>query len=272
MLYSDSKRRIVEITKLSGLFQTKGYPKTAQAIHSFTAILKGDKIPGDFLKRLDSVFNLFHKEFEKRIPVGQQYRKDVFEEIANTTLKAITRMGADYPTALLSILPLFQSINRGTKITSQIGVFLSSNKCTDKNVEFHLYCYIYLVFVEGIFDELARILYFLTVASPGNIPSLTDLERMSVYRIRRSLGSPFVFLKQWDDKKHIRNAIGHATATFDPTKDEVRFKDRNWDSGIIPLKDFYRMALELEDAVWAFFYDFLLLKIYDFIASKDPFR
>lgn len=271
-MYPDSKRRIAEIVKLSDLFKRNGYTKTATDILSFASILKGDNIPSDFLKRLDSVFKTFHIEFEKKIPVGQKYRKDVFEEIADTTLKAIARLGKDYPKALLTIYPLFQTINSGQKITQQIGNFINSNKCGDKNVRFHLYCYTYLVTVEGIFDEFARVLYFLTVASPSNLPSLNSLRSMTVNTIRDQLESPFVFLKEWDDKRHIRNAIGHATASYDPVKEEVQFIDRRWDSGIIPLKEFIKMALELEDSIWAFFYDFLLLKIYDFIVSKNPFQ
>ena len=92
MLYSDSERRIAEIVKLSDLFKQNGYLKTAKDILSFTTILEGDNIPSDFLKRLDSVFKVFHIDFEKKIPVGQEYRKDVFEEIANTTLGAIGRL------------------------------------------------------------------------------------------------------------------------------------------------------------------------------------
>ena len=125
---------------------------------------------------------------------------------------------------------------------------------------------------EGIFDELARILCFLTVASPSSLPSVNSLESMTVNTIRSQLGSSFVFLRKWDDKRHIRNAIGHATAFYDPVKEEVQFIDRSWDSGIIPLKEFVKMALELEDSIWAFFYTFLLLKIYDFIASQNPFQ
>ena len=92
MLYSDSERRIAEIVKLSDLFKQNGYLKTAKDILSFTTILEGDNIPSDFLKRLDSVFKVFHIDFEKKIQVGQEYRKDVFEEIANTTLGAIGRL------------------------------------------------------------------------------------------------------------------------------------------------------------------------------------
>jgi len=181
-------------------------------------------------------------------------------------------MGTDYPQALMSIFPLFQRLNKGQRITREIAEELNRKGIRDKNVIFHLYCYTYLIIVEGIYDELARILYFLTVASPSCVPSLNDLEMMTVKTIKTKLGTTPVFLKKWDDKKHIRNAIGHARADYDSTKDEVQFKDRSWDSGIIPLKEFIKMALELESSIEAFLYTFILLKIYDFVVSKNPFQ
>lgn len=272
MLHSDSKRRIAEITKLSDLFKHNGYKKTATHILSFANILKGDSIPDDFLERLGSVFEVFHVEFQKKIPIGQEYRKAVFEEIAQTTISAIERLGTAYPKALMTIFPLFRDLNRGLKITQQIGSFINSGKCRDENVQFYLRCYTYLITVEGIFDELARILYFLTVASPSNLPSPNSLKQMEVHTIRKRLKRSFVFLKEWDDKKHIRNAIGHATAPYDPRRNEVQFIDRSWKLGPIPSKEFYKMALELEDSIWAFHYVFLLLRIFDYIVSPNPFQ
>lgn len=278
MLYPDSQRRISEIVKLADVFQQKGYLKTANKVYTFTDILKGKKIPDDFLKQLESVFDIFHVEFEKKVPVGQDYRKRVFQEIAETMLKAIGRMGTNYAQALLKIFPLFQRLNKGQKITGEIAEELVRKGIKDKNVIFHLHCYTYLIIVEGIYDELARILYFLTVASPCCVPSLQDLEMMKINTIEKKLGTTPVFLENWEDKRHIRNAIGHARADYDSTKDVVQFIDVNmrdgtkWDSGAIPLIEFYKMALELEDTIWAFLYTFILLKIYDFIVSKNPFQ
>jgi hypothetical protein len=282
MLHPDSKRRISEIVKQANLLQKNGYLKTAKEIYTFTNILRGNKIPDDFLKKLELVFDIFHSEFEKKVPVGQNYRKEVFQEIADTTLEAIGRMGTGYPQALIGILPLFERLKKGQKITGEIAEEFERARAgkgiRDKNVIFHLYCYTYLIIVEGIYDELARILYFLTVASPSCVPSLQDLEMMTVKTIKRRIGTTPVFLRKWDDKNHIRNAIGHARADYDSTKDEVQFIDINmrdgtrWDSGIIPMKEFLRMALELEDSIQAFLYTFILLKIFDLIVSKNSFQ
>ena len=278
MLYPDSKRRISELVKISDLFKQRGYLRTAKEVTVFINILKGKKIPNDFLKKLESIFDIFHVEFEKKVIVGQTYRKDVFREISDTTLNAISRLKTDYPKTLMTIFPLFQRLNKGQKITGQIGEELTHKTIKDKNVIFHLHCYTYLIIIEGIYDELTRILYFLNVASPNFIPSLADLKLMSVYEIQRKLGTKPVFLKKLADKKHIRNAIGHATTYYDSKNDVVQFINihpktgAKWDSGLIPLQEFHKMALELEDTISAFLYIFVLLKIYDFIASNNPFQ
>jgi len=61
-----TQRRIAEIVKLSDLFRHNGYTKTAKDISSFANILEGNHIPSDFLKRLDSVFRVFHIDSRKR--------------------------------------------------------------------------------------------------------------------------------------------------------------------------------------------------------------
>jgi len=174
MLYPDSEKRIEDINRIAELFEHRIYPETAREVRAFIEILKGDKIPTDFLKKLDSLFELHQKEFEAEVPVGQTYRKRCFEEIKEIVFKAIGRLGSDYPKVILTIHPLLQGLNSANKITSSIADELASKKIADKTVVFHLVCYAYLIFVEGIFDELARVLYFLAVADKTNVPKLEE--------------------------------------------------------------------------------------------------
>jgi len=277
MLYPNSEKRIEDINRIAELFEHKRYPETAKEVRTFIEILKGDKIPIDFLKKLDSLFDLHQKEFEVNLPVGQSYRKRCFEEIKEIVFKAISRLGSDYPKVILTIHPLLQRLNSANKITGSIADELASKRITDKTVVFHLYCYAYLVFVEGIFDELARVLYFLAVADKTNVPKLEDLEKMTVWDILANLKTTPVFLERWDEKNHIRNAIGHARANHNSANDKVHFIDTDkhgvitWDSNDIPFSKFVEMALELEDSLTAFLDIFILLKIYDFISSTNPY-
>ena len=86
-------------------------------------ILKIERAILNFLGRMSGVATVMN-EYVKKVPIGQKYRSAVFEEILKSTLTAIKKLGKDYPRALMSIYPIFQRINQGTKITGQIGEFL----------------------------------------------------------------------------------------------------------------------------------------------------
>ncbi len=279
MLHPDSEKRILEMIKVATIFEELGCFRTGERIRSFINILDEKEIPGDYPNELESLFALFHKEFEERLPVGKNFRKRVFQEIVETVLGSIKRMGfSAFHHALLIIYPIMQKLTKVRKITREIAEELGRNGISDKNVVFHLRCYTYLIIVEGMCDELARILYFLKIISPGEVPNLNDLETMTIWNILNRSESIPVFLENWEVKNHIRNAIGHARVNYDSTKDEVQFIDINmrdgteWDSGIIPLKEFYKMALELEDSIAAFSHTFMLLRINDLIVSKNPYQ
>lgn len=278
MLYPDSKRRISDILEASKLFKEKGYVKTATRIHSYIEILRGTETPENFLKELESLFAIFHREFERKLTVGQHYRKRIFQEVVRIVMQAVKRMGSAFPQALLEVYPIFQRLSIGRGIVGAIAEEIMCGGISDKNVIFHLRCYTYLIIVEGIYDELSRLLHFLTVISPTNVLALKDLENLTVWEIMRQFGTRPVFLEDWEDKNHVRNAIGHARADYDPAKDTVQFTDINmrdgtkWNSGVIPATKFYEKALELEDSIAAFYYTFMLLRMYDLILSKNPYQ
>ena len=137
MLYPDSDRRIADINKIADLFNEKGYQRTSKEILDFAEILREKQIPLDFLKRLDSLFNLFQNEFAESLSIGQDYRKRCFGEIKETVLKAIRRMGVvTYSQALLVIFPLLRKLNHARRITGEIGEALKGKMISDKNVIF----------------------------------------------------------------------------------------------------------------------------------------
>lgn len=274
LLYIDSKKRIENLKTISNTFQEKGCPNTSAEVLKLIPILEGDKVPGDFLKNWNSLFDILGKDFEDSVNVGQAYRKKCYEYIRNTTFEAHKRMGKDFPAALLTIHPLFQKVNVQNSITGSIADLLGSKSATEPIVKFHLHCYAYLVFMEGIFDELSRILYFLAVVNPTNIPPLATLDNTSPQNIIDALGTAPVFLEKWSEKNHIRNSIAHARAIYDPKADIAQFTDIyrgtiTYDSGPIKLSDFVQKALEIEDTLRAFYSIFLLLSVHDLILVKD---
>jgi len=245
---------------------------TANEISSFAEILRLKEVSPDFLKNLDRLFNIFEKEFVESLPVGRSYRKRCFAEIEELVFKAIGRMQPVFSQAILQLHPILISLNHGRQMTGYIAEELEKGMIQDRRIVFHLYCYAYLIMVEGIFDELARVLFFFKTVTKSNIPKTEDLKRMEVWDIFNKLGSTPVFLKNWKEKKSIRNAIGHATVYYDLEKNKIRFIDEqsSYDR-TLTLNQFTEMALELDDSVAAYTYIMMLLRLHDLILSTNPF-
>lgn len=272
MLYTDSPKRISEIESLVKLFEDKGYKLTAKRLDSFKDILKQSKVPADFLKRLDDLFSLFENEFADSMPIGKIYRKQCFAEVKGLLFKAIGRLQSSFAKAIMEIYPSLVSLNHGRHIAGDIADGLEAMKNQNKKLAFHLYCYAYLVTVEGIFDEVARILYFLKTVDKNNIPKAGELKKMDVWKVLDSFSPRPVFLNNWEEKQNIRNAIGHCNVYYNVLKDEVRFvNERNDYDETKSLTQFMKIALELDSTVAAYTYIMLLLKVYDFIVSPTPF-
>jgi hypothetical protein len=276
MLYPDSARRIAEIHMMASVFENEGYKKTASEIRSFTGIFQADNLSMDLLKgvraKYGQLFYVFETEFAEKPRTGQDYRKRVFDEIRELIFKAIEKMDPEFARATIEIFPILTSLMHGRQVTSDISNAVK-NTNLDKKIAFHLYCYAYLIIVEGIFDELARILFFFKNVTKDNIPKSKDLKKMEVWKILKSFGFVPVFLENWKEKKSIRNAIGHATVFYDPSKDEAQFVDEisGYDK-TLNLNQFIQILAELEDSVAAFTHVMILLRLYDFILSSKPFE
>ena len=120
------------------------------------------------------------------------------------------------------------------------------------------------------FDEIARALYFFSKVTKSNIPKASKLAKKQVGDILNEFSTVPVFLENWEEKKHIRNAIAHATTYYDPVKDDVRFVDApsHYDK-TKSLKDFMLIALEFDDVVASFSYVISLLGLLDLITIKN---
>lgn len=272
MLHPDSNKRIEDINRLAELFEQKGYKTTSTEIKYFTKILEQKKVPADFLKKLDNLLDIFEKEFANALQPLAIYRKKCSAEIRQLVIEAIGRMKADFATSYMQVYPVTVNLKHGRFIIGDIADELAQNpNLTDKG-KFYFYCYSYLVLVEGVFDEVARILYFLKTVTPTNIPTTQQLKNKTVWAVYNEIQPTPAFLENWEEKKHIRNAIGHASFSYDPTKKEARFIDEmaGYDA-TKSLSQFMEMAVELESCVEAYTYFTLLLRLYDLIISPNPF-
>jgi hypothetical protein len=272
MLYPDADKRKAEITKLAELFEQKGYKTTSTEIKSFKSILEGKEIPADFLKRVDHLLDTFGNEFSNAFLPIATYRKDVYSEIKQVIIAAIGRMKAGFASAYMQVYPVTVRLSHGRQIVGDIADELAQCKNLSEKGRFYYLCLSYVILVEGVFDEVARILYFLKTETPTNIPTTQQIMAKTVWNVYREITPTPLFLRNWVEKKNIRNSIGHATFSYDVTKKEAQFEDEIAGyNGVKTLSEFVKMAGELESVVEAYTYITLLLKIYDFVASQNAF-
>lgn len=279
MLYPDAKRRMKDIEDMARLFEEKGYLGTSKEVLSFAKILEGRRIPPNFMKKLYSLLNLFHREFVRKLKVGQTYRNRCCQEIKDIILQAVAKTYPDFSQIMVGLYPFIKRISHGRRILGNIAEWLTPTRIPDKELRVHLACYAYLITVEGLFDELARMLYFFIEVSNGNVLSVQDLEKVTVWVVLEKVRPTPVFLQNWDEKRHIRNAIGHARVYYYPAHAEIHFIDKKVKRGkvkvtydeTLSMTQFFEMALELEDSVMAFSYIIIMLRLHDLILSKNAY-
>jgi hypothetical protein len=90
---------------------------------------------------------------------------------------------------------------------------------TNTLIRMHLYCYIYLVLVEGAYDQELRFLYAIYTKSPSS-----NAEIRSIVDNFKAANIASALIDGWNPT--VRNAIGHATYSLDANRDVATFEDR----------------------------------------------
>lgn len=271
MLYSNREKRRTEILNISNVFRAKGYVKTAEWIGGLSNCLAKDKFPADKLfEEYFDTFAVFTREFRDKFTTGQVFRVNSCNEINALIADVIKRVGfVNFNQTIGAIDSILGDLIAGKKKISEIAEILEKQKDKKSKLSFHLLCYAYLIMVEGIFDELTRILFFLKESSSGDPATMKKLEIAEIYR---KMNQKPVFLNNWTEKKHIRNAIAHAKAFYE-VGERVRFiDDKNpndpYDS-TMPWQRFIEIYSELEDSVNAFILNLFLLRLFDLLFAKE---
>ena len=135
-----------------------------------------------------------------------------------------------------------------------------------------------MVDIEGIFDELYQIFYYLTKVSKHLAPTQAKLDRLSCLSWKKKVDALYnelhyvpVFFQDCEDKAHLRNAIGHARAHYNVDKDDIHFVDVDFRKGKISfnktytMDQFYDTWMELIDTYAAFRFSLKLLPLYEYV-------
>jgi hypothetical protein len=273
MQYPDLERRLEELKKIEDIFSRRKFSETSNRIKMLRSLINEPIISITLKNEYYELLMIFAKEFSQRYNFGQEYRLQCFKEIADLMFGAATsNTPAKFRKSILELEPIFISLNNGKKIIDEIAQGL---KNTDEKTFFHLLCYSYLIIVEGIFDELIRVIYFLSALKNGNDIPIEQLKRLETYDVYNKINPKPIILKNWIEKKHTRNAIGHATVYYEPSKKEVTFIDNYGKSEpfkeTLQLNAFIEHLTELESASEAFILFTILLKVKDILFAETAF-
>ncbi len=173
------------------------------------------------------------------------------------------------------LFPLFESISNSAKNIDVIGsVFLQAPELTLKK-RYYGICILYLLHVEGIFDDSMRILYVLKKAADGQDVSLKKVLKKSLSGLRRQfrqMGAGLLF-DGWN--KHLRNAIAHAHFWYNDRTQKMSFQDIHPVTGKVVYdedlnyKDFAEYYSKIDDVCSLMDHFFMLIRIRDLIFAPS---
>jgi hypothetical protein len=192
------------------------------------------------------------------------------------SLRSLRERGLNFPDEYRVFIDKMNSSDENIKPMSKLLANYITNpnlSIDDKQVMFRSACDIYLDAVQGIFDELTKLIYALTTISESKIiPNSEELNSSKkiwkIYRVcKKNFGIKPVFLKNFKEKRYIRNAIAHSQAKYDPKLDQAYFISIEPETGKIiydgkmTFAQFFIIWLEIADAIDAFRYTMRLIGV-----------
>jgi hypothetical protein len=255
-----------ELKRIAKIFEEDKLNATAKLVDKLV-----DSIP-EKLEILKDKYLEILKTFQNEYTTNS-FRKELFDHIVDMIVSSVLSMKGKLKDKLLELYPLFESIKQTAENTATITrVFLRTQDIKER---FFGSCLLYLLKVEGEFDDTIRLLYVLKIAEQGKDVSLTEVYNKSLWKIRKELnniGVTDLLFKGWKDN-HLRNAIAHARLAYNEKTMKMTFTDID-DSGKqvykedLNIAEFSDYALAIDEVNFVFLGMMMMLSIRDLIIAS----
>jgi hypothetical protein len=269
-----SKTEIVEdLKKTAEIFDGHRHFSTSKWVRYIARNLEEDQF-SDYKKDFFDVMDAFKND----VCMGNPVSGKIFSEIESVLGIALSQGTTRFHETLLQSYPLIQNWRKLRENAASINkIFLE--KYSSHNFEecYYLSLFMYLLEVEGSFDDIVRILYILVLAAKNekqiDYQQIFNKKLSDVKKDLVSLGFSDVFFNGWDDG-HLRNAIAHAHFSFDEKTQTMTFSDFTpWDNKQVyeksfTLDDFLQKAKMIADVAHIFTDFIILLRVWDIIKFK----
>ena len=169
---------------------------------------------------------------------------------------------------------MFKNIEATNEKLNKLTILLNGSPDISK---FYIECFMFLLAMEGIYDEIIRFIYATEQSIDGKTPMNLDiLKNMGIRKIKTSIKlTPKGIFGIWDDGHRVRNAIAHARFFYNKNDKKMRFVDVN----IRDPSDFYITSLTVNEVhdltvkigvISAAFHQVYLLLIIHFLLMTKP--
>jgi len=278
MLWPDWKRRKEDLLQMSAFFKEGNYVETSSRIEKIVRFLEMTKLDTSrFKAELVDVISNFRREFTQ----NNKFRQECFQQIESIIASALLEQKSGFYNKLLELYPLIRSLREPSQNIDTIKkVFLNLDARKFERERFYGLCFLYLIVIEGIYDEWMRILYALKMAAEGINVSLNDVRKKTLWDIRgefRKVGVSDILFEGWEEK-NIRNAIGHARFSYDENTKQMTFVNIGPRTGIekyrrsFTYNEFVETGLKVELVYYISEHILFLLRIWDLIVSPNPYK
>ena len=193
-----------------------GLPKTASWLRAASKQISSSTIDDLALNYSKEVVN-FRDEFSS----GNAKMAELFHEVRS-------RMPKHPPNAPLTITDLETILAKTSATQQQIAKIVSvfNSGALDTEQKFYGMCLLYVIMVEGVYDEVLRFLLLWYENLRGNTILSATLANKNTYTLKSELeasGAKPVLFEFWQPR--IRNSIAHARFSYDVKNDKAIFDD-----------------------------------------------
>jgi len=145
-----------KIRQLANFFQESNLIKTSKLIEDLADCLSSD------FETLNKKYQLILKTFRDEY-VTDSFKKELYDHVVDIMVSAVLTMKSELRDKLMELYPLFENVRETVDKTATIAKMFS--KTSDVKERYIGTCLIYILKVEGEFDDTIRLLYVLKMAT-----------------------------------------------------------------------------------------------------------
>jgi len=207
------------------------FPAAAQILKSFAKVIEAKAADNKFY---DENYPKLETVLRKEFCLDNSWRSTLFED-TDAIIKAASQAPEELQIALRLVEPTKvrqEKVNR---------IMFVATKETNEVSKMYLLCFVYLLLLQGIYDQFIRFLYALHKKLATEEANLRSIKTQF---IQDHVGA--TLFDGWN--RIVRNAIAHSTFTVNETAREILFEDRiAHDKKLMSFSDFEELTWRLFD-------------------------